>query len=129
MNFVKYIGIPFVDGGRDLNGLDCWGLVKLIYKEQYNIDLPEYYISAMATVSITAEMRAEEHKWIKLEQPEAPCLVVINLTCGPWADHVGVYLGVGKFIHCYKRSGVVIDRLSHWQSRIIGYYKPGWLHD
>ena len=28
------IGVPFVDGGRDKNGLDCWGLVKEAFRRQ-----------------------------------------------------------------------------------------------
>ena len=34
--------IPFVAGGREIDGADCWGLIVLLYKHFFNIDLPRY---------------------------------------------------------------------------------------
>ena len=33
INVREFIGIPFKLHGRDMNGIDCWGLDILIYKK------------------------------------------------------------------------------------------------
>ena len=38
--FETYLGIPWKVAGRDRDGLDCWGLVYLFYKERFGIALP-----------------------------------------------------------------------------------------
>lgn len=120
------VGIPFVDGGRGAAGYDCWGLAMEIFRRR-GIELPDYPVSAMAVDAIAGELAANEHSWIKLPEAEVGCLVVLRFACGNWANHVGVYIGEGKFIHAYIKTGVCIDRLSRWKSRIAGFYKPGWL--
>ena len=38
----KYIGVPYVPGGRDMDGADCYGLVKMIYRDGLGLDLPDW---------------------------------------------------------------------------------------
>ena len=99
MKYEDLIGTPFIDGGRDKEiGLDCWGLAR--------------------------EMTAEEMDWERLNAPEEGCLVLLRLSPEVWANHVGICLGGGKFIHAYSATGTCIDRLARWRSRIVGFYKP-----
>lgn len=117
------IGIPFVDGGRDEKGLDCWGLVRLAFARQ-GILVEDYDIAAVKAETIAEKMKEQEAHWQKLDAPEIGCLVLLRLTPGCWANHVGIYVGNGKFIHAYLATGVCIDRLKHWQARIVGFYTP-----
>lgn len=127
MEYGDLIGVPFVDGGRDKeNGFDCWGLAMEMYRRQ-GVMLKDYALPAVEAARISASMKYNTHTakdWQKLKKPDMYCIILIKLSPEVWANHVGIYIGGGKFIHAYSPTGVSIARISRWQSRIVGYYKP-----
>lgn len=38
----RYVGLPYLKGGRDRRGIDCWGLVRLVWREQYGFEAPGF---------------------------------------------------------------------------------------
>ena len=59
------IGVPFADRGRDLDGLDCWGLLRVVY-QRMGIDLPshaEAYQTAADRAEITALVEGDLPSW------------------------------------------------------------------
>lgn len=42
IDHVKYLGIPYQHNSSTFKGCDCLGLLRLIYREEYGITLPEY---------------------------------------------------------------------------------------
>lgn len=53
-----FTGIPFRDKGRDRDGCDCWGLVRLVYMEVAGIELPAYgEISSADLLRVARTMR------------------------------------------------------------------------
>lgn len=56
----KYVGIPYVENGRSsLKGLDCWGLIRTIYLNERNIELPLYgEVSATELLRVTRMIQA-----------------------------------------------------------------------
>jgi len=120
------IGIPFKDGGRDVKGLDCYGLVMEIYRRN-GIKLPEYYAPAFDDAGVSAQI--EEARtlpiWQKAEGSNPPLLAVMAIKFNsPLCNHTGVYIGNGFFIHTRERIGVNIDRINSpaWRRRIEGFY-------
>ena len=118
------IGVPFVDGGRGPEGYDCWGLVREIY-HRYGIELPDYDIGCYDVENIISEVERNRPQWLRQEPPDlpVPCIVAFKVSA-PMVNHVGIYLGDGKFIHTREKAGAVIERLDApaWRHRIEGFY-------
>jgi len=125
--FSDLLGTKFTDGGRSKEtGFDCWGLVIEIYR-RHGIVLPEYTMAAYDDVSIAGVFTSEIETGAFVRVPDglpAPAIVLMRLMCGQWANHVGVHVGNGRFIHICKGAGVAIERLDSlkWKSRIEGIY-------
>lgn len=113
------IGVPYKEHGRDLSGLDCYGLVILAMKILTDIDLPDvlYQKTDVRSNKETFNSLISKVKYIKLEKALKYCIIVFDR-----GTHCGVYLGHGEFIHCNK-NGVNIAQLNSWQCRVSGYYK------
>jgi sulfur carrier protein ThiS len=124
MNFEKYIGIPFLEKGRDASGVDCWGLVRLIYKQEYDIALPsfveDYTLSDDARIG---ELFAQyKEGWAPLTQPTVGCVVLFRMF--GTESHIGVVVDNSHFIHVREGRDSVIESLesAKWSKRVVGYY-------
>jgi len=87
----KYLGVPYVWGGTDPdNGLDCSGLVQLVYKN-LGIDLPRVsYEQATAGRPVDGLANAKPGDILAFNSP---------------VSHVGIYIGHGKMIEA-PRTGL-----------------------
>ena len=121
------IGKQFQSGGRGPNVYDCYGLVREVY-HRHGIDLPDYSIAADACQQIEGQIEEEKTsgKWIQIDEPEIPCLVLLRCHVD-FVQHLGVYVGAGKFLHIReeKEKGVVVNRLDDplWKKRFRGFWE------
>ena len=118
------IGIPFKSGGRDIDGLDCYGLVKILMERQ-GINLPEFAYSTDEPSLLDLLIRGEcKQLLIKLEKPELGAIVVISII-EPYEHHLGVVVSRNEFLHVRKNTRVTLSRLDSplWKGKIRGFYR------
>lgn len=124
------IAVPFADHGRGWNGWDCWGLVRLAYREVLEVDLPawsEGYDDAGETPAgrdqVARLIAAGRVGWIRTAPPGPGDVLLLNLRGRPL--HVALALWHGRFLHTESRTGTVIERLAAplWARRLEGSYR------
>jgi len=123
----ELVGIPFKDGGRDRNGLDCWGMVILAYKILHNKEIPDFKICAMQHDLVHKKILEQQtdNDWEELQGPEKGCIVAFRLH-PIFVSHIGICIDEKTFLHCSERiGGVCIEKLNHsfYNKRIEGFYK------
>ena len=92
----KYLGLPYVWGGTDPNkGLDCSGLVQVVYKN-LGYDLPRVSYQQAASGRPVASMA---------DARPGDLIAWDNSSRNNGVDHIAIYLGGGKMIEA-PRTGL-----------------------
>ncbi len=121
----KYIGIPFLYKGRDIDGIDCWGLARLIYKQEYSIDLPSFSsdYESEDTLRMQDLIAQYQEGWEQIDSPTEGCLVLFKIM--GVESHIGIAVSETHFIHCREGMDSAIESFDSfkWNKRIVGYYK------
>jgi cell wall-associated NlpC family hydrolase len=123
------IGKRFKDGGRGPDEYDCYGLGMEVFR-RCGVELLDYAGSCYDKESINATYLKWRGQWERVQgEPPAPALIVMKANSAFFINHVGVYLGAGKFIHAIDKKDVVIENVSSPEYRRIikGYYVPKWV--
>ena len=120
-----YVGLPYRDKGRAFDGVDCYGLVRLIYLARFNINLPSYddaYLTSEHGECAIDEHGLNNDSWIRITTPIAGAVVVLLIGGKP--NHVGVMLDETKMIHSLKGHDSAIEDVTRikWRSRIKGFF-------
>jgi len=95
-----YLRTPYKSGGVDKNGIDCSGLVMVVYNEYNSTKLPRN------TGKLYNKLKNVESKKIAYGD-----LVFFALNSSG-VSHVGIYIGNNKFVHASKARGVMINSMN-----------------
>ncbi|WP_369914151.1 C40 family peptidase [Xanthomonas sp. NCPPB 3005] len=106
------LGTPYRWGGEDTEGFDCSGLVGYVFRTALGIELPR----------VSREMAREANaELIKDRDALAPGDLVFFGRKGR-VDHVGLYVGEGRFLHAPSRGkDVRVDTLTsgYWSEKFV----------
>jgi cell wall-associated NlpC family hydrolase len=98
----KFVGVPYRNGGTSSNGLDCSGLVVVVY-EKFGIAMPR-----------TSNEQAKFGTQVDRSGLQPGDLVFFRTSGSTRITHVGIYSGDGQFIHASTRAKrVQYDRLDN----------------
>jgi hypothetical protein len=128
----KYVGLPYLANGRTISGLDCWGLVVLVYCEELGIQLPSLATEYVGTdpdnstiIDLVAQTKDAllKESWEQVTDPKLGDICVFNILGEP--VHVGIYIGEQKFLHVREGEYSVIESLDSykWNRRLEGTYR------
>ena len=119
----KYLGIPWKLGGRDLNGLDCWGLVWWLYKHEFKTSIDKYpNLNINNLKEVQEQIKNELFKW-KATEAKNGCVVAMGR--GLFVNHVGIHWN-GGILHTYGRAKYsVYTPIHNLKFNIFGNYQ--WL--
>lgn len=124
-----YCQVPFVAGGRDPSGWDCYGLVWYIGKQHFGLELPSYkgqYDTDFNFDAIGELVENEKtYEWSNIEDgQEVPGdLVLMRMRGHP--VHVGLVVDKNYMIHVLKRNGTVVQNYTGvlWKKRLMGFWR------
>lgn len=109
----SWIGVPYKYGGTSRSGIDCSGLVYLMYQSVYSKTISRQSAAILennCTRISKSNLRAGDLVFFRTDGKK---------TTTP--NHVGIYLKNNKFIHASSSKGVVVSDLT------TDYYVRNWI--
>lgn len=114
--------------GRDYKSYNCFDLVKEFYKDQFNLDLANYWEGRVPNRDqVESLIVSNKGDFVKVDVPRFGDIVVLRLyglEC-----HMGVVVDASKFLHSVRNAGSLIDRTERYSKLIAGYYRHRERHD
>lgn len=136
----EYVGLPFKVHGRHRDGVDCWGLVRLVLAERFRIEVPIYadgYAGAgredAREIGRLIEERMGPWRAVVVRQAHDEELAFgaerpgDALLIRQWGQpmHVGLVVAFGWMLHVQAGIDASVERYDgvRWAKRVIGIYR------
>jgi hypothetical protein len=127
----NYLTIPFKDNGRDHSGCDCWGLVRLVLAEQFEMSfLPSYADTYASTLDLQAMAKVidlVQDEWEEIERNKIQAGDVVLMRQRGLPIHLGIIVDPKNVLtlHTSPQTGPVLERMESmlWSRRVLGVYR------
>ena len=128
--FNDFVGIPWLKGGYDKSGAECWGLVILTLREVLGVHVKEYNGSKACGAELSCIIDGETNstRWHQIARPQPGSLAVMYDKKTGRPNHVGVFVGNGNILHSPDDGGRNLSqihpvRLLNRAFKRIEYYR------
>ena len=129
----EYVGIPFKEFGRGEDGLDCYGLIRLVFLERHNIELPtllDTYCSTRDRERNAQQIHREaleSENWVRiLPGQEKPFDVIVARIYG-LPCHLAIVVRKGIMLHASRNCDASTEDYTKgtWKApgKITGFYR------
>ncbi|KTR07329.1 hypothetical protein NS365_04535 [Aureimonas ureilytica] len=128
MSLGDYVGLPFADHGRDRAGLDCWGLLRLVYAERFGLVLPSYgdgYNTVEDGEALAGLIAGHLGPWREVDASAARLGDGVLMSLGGQPRHVGLWAGRGMVLHIERGTGSLMEpaQSPRLRRRILGIFR------
>ncbi|MBS7538353.1 NlpC/P60 family protein [Ancylobacter lacus] len=117
-----YVGLAWQRFGRGRDGVDCWGLAVLVYREILGIALADHLeVPIEGGMAEAVDAIAAADPWRRVETPRAFDVAVFRM--GALRRHVGIVAGGGRMLHVADGELSSLAPLDgvRWRHRLLGY--------
>ena len=120
MNWINdWIGVAYKPNGTGKDGYDCYGLVRAIYKQQLNIELPNWFsdnsslLSQIRAITKHTDLSLKKDYAVEVETPKNFDFVMVyneNI-----CHHIGLFFN-GNILHVHHKSnGATFETLADFK--------------
>jgi cell wall-associated NlpC family hydrolase len=123
----RAISVPFVIGGRDWSGWDCWGLLYVAHRELFGIEIAKLSddydaASTFEEISRIADIERQA-EWNEVLNPRPGDVSLFRVS--RFQSHVALVVERGQMLHAMRGAGTACERLDTitWAKRHVGYFR------
>ncbi len=122
-----YVGLPWQFAGRSRDGVDCWGLLWLIYRDVLGIEIASYAretLDAPERGQIAALMAGELVKspWVDVQPSQEREFDMVIFKRAGIDSHVGIIVAPGRMLHITHDTESRVERFDQgrWKAKLMG---------
>jgi cell wall-associated NlpC family hydrolase len=133
--YEKYTGFPYKHLGNSItDGIDCFNLCKLVYKNELSIDIP-YLTSDFCNIvdenwytkthdQFMLKAATTEYGWTKVSEPKIYDVIVMSLGSTHVANHCALYVDTNRMLQTMlQHTSWIAPYGSYYKQYTVGVYR------